>query len=195
MVSLGDFVEHEARGSEVAAFAVQVDKGVSHGNGGRVAKLEDVPVELFPEAEVVHGGCSLENGGEGEIVGGCGGCEHGRIGGDGVVEGRGLGLVSEEVYPLGRRTEFYGVGGGGDGGWRRVFGSRESADLVMGLEGKRIGEWRLDKVKIRMHFKIVSFMKLFLLLIFFYAIGKYFKSFRQKKIKIPFFQNCFISIF
>lgn len=133
MVSFGDFVEQAARGSEVAAFAVHVEEGVSHGNGGRLAKLEDVRVELLPEAEVVDGGCSLENGGEGEVVGGCGGCEHGGVGGDGVAEGRGLGLGAEEVYPLRRRTAF-----NGGGRWRRVFGSGDSESVVMGLEGKGI---------------------------------------------------------
>lgn len=144
-----------------------------------MAKLEHVRVDLLPEAEVVDGGCSLENGGEGEVVGGCGGCEHGGVGGDGVVKGRGLGLVSEEVYPLGRRTAFYG-GGGGGGGWRRVFGSGESASLVMGLEGKRIREWRLDKVKIGMHFKNAFFMETFsaIYLFLYHPIEKYLKFHR-----------------
>lgn len=155
VVPVGDFVEHVARAVEVAALAVHVDEGVGDGgDGGGVAEFDDVGVDLFPEVKVVDAGGGFQDGGEGEVVGGYAGGDHVGVGGDGFVEGGGLGLEGKVVDPCGRRTGFCGdaggVGGGECGGWRRrvLFGSGKSVVL----QGRSKRKEELGVTKIGGHF-------------------------------------------
>lgn len=61
--------------------------------------FDGLGVDLFPQTQVMNARHSLEDGGEGEIVGGDTGGRHLDVGANGVEEEAGAGLGAEEFDP------------------------------------------------------------------------------------------------